>query len=208
MFLPIPPFLQIADILLLHNLTCFSSQNQHPRVQLSLDGVQESKSGGYSLDTYCISFENCRNVYPIKIMKAMNKHKYDEQRPIKSIINEINVNNLVITDGIFDNPKRSIVRCAMSHSAMYACEYCVSPAISYIDNNVQKNVTSKINTITIQLEDITNQINFLRTSPGTVASKNKDDKSISILQDIANTLKTQEKEEKKKLRKKLCVWVW
>lgn len=108
-----------------HKIVCKSYQ---PALDLSLDGIQESKSSGSSLDVYSISFNKCRTVYPIRIIKTMNKYKIDEQLHLEKVISDINTNRCIICNGIFDNPKRSTVRFALGHSAYYACEYCESKA--------------------------------------------------------------------------------
>lgn len=176
----------------LHSRIC-PSFTQPAHIQFSLDGVQESKSGGFSLDTYSLNFIGCRNVYPIKIIRPCNKHKYDEQRPIHDTINEINRNRLILNDAIFDNPKRSIVRCAQSHSAKFACEYCESSATSYVDKKLHDSVNKSLKNLDLQLKDIDKKINLLRSKE----IKQVDKKTIKLLQGIAETIKEKQKEEEK-----------
>ena len=97
-------------------------------IQLSLDGVQEANSSLVSLDTYSICFNHCRSVYPFKIIKPTNKYKVDEQQQIASVLEDINRNDLIIYCGVFDKMKRSVVKCTMSQSSYYPCEYCESRA--------------------------------------------------------------------------------
>ena len=98
-----------------------------------MDGVQESKSSSVSEDVYSVSFAGCRTVYPIKIVRPINKFKLDDQAQIKSVLDDINKNECQLENCICDNPKRSIFRCALSAGASFACEYCESKAEYYTE---------------------------------------------------------------------------
>lgn len=102
-------------------------------LDLSLDGIQESKSSSLSADVYSVSFKGCRMVYPIKIIRTFNKYKIDEQAEFQKVINDINENNLTTETAVGDNLKRSFMRCALCSGASFACEYCESKA-HYIEN--------------------------------------------------------------------------
>ena len=117
----------------MHEMICPNPRSQF--IQLSIDGVQESKSSVVSLDTYSISFNKCRNIYPVKVIKPLNKYKVNEQEHIAHILEDIFKNNLFIHSAIFDKPKRSTAKCAMSASAYYPCEYCECPAQLFISTN-------------------------------------------------------------------------
>ena len=82
---------QIADIKNIHSNVC-TSFNSFPRshIQLSLDGVQESKSSGITVDTYSINFKDCRNVYPLKCIKPFNRFKFNEQKTLSEVLHDIN----------------------------------------------------------------------------------------------------------------------
>ena len=121
-----------------HHRHACPSITEPPRVQLSLDGVQESKSSSHSLDIYCIKFRGCKHVYPIKIVRACGKYKYDEQEEIRDVISDINEANIKITTGVFDKPKSSVMKCCKSRAATYPCEYCECPAVLYIGENMTK----------------------------------------------------------------------
>ena len=125
------------DILLHHNSIC-PHNTANPLITLSLDGVQESNSTNNSMDIFCINFKGCRNIYPIKIIRPNEKYKYDEQEAIRNVVADINESGMVIDTGIFDNPKRSKIKNVKSACARFGCEYCESPAVSYIDNTMKK----------------------------------------------------------------------
>ena len=130
------PF-QIKDILQIHKATC---PHFHPEIDLSLDGVQECKSSSLSADIYSISFKKCRVVYPVKVIRPINKFKMDDQKIIKLILFDIYSNDCILKTCICDHPKRAIFRCGLSHGAIFACEYCESKAvyISGKDKNGKK----------------------------------------------------------------------
>ena len=116
----------MSDVVRLHMQTCPSFQ---PIVDLSLDGIQESKSSSLSADVYTISFHGCKTVYPLKVIRPINKYKVDDQLHLANVINDIRNNNCRISCAVFDNPKRSMARCALCFSASFACEYCESRAV-------------------------------------------------------------------------------
>ena len=113
------------DVKRLHGEIC---PGKTKMIQLSYDGVQEANSSLASLDIYSICFNHCRNIYPIRIIKPHNKFKIDEQEHLASVLEDINSNDLDIYCAVMDKLKRSVVKCTMSQSSYYACEYCESPA--------------------------------------------------------------------------------
>ena len=124
-------FLQIKDIIRIHR-AIHPDHDHHPQIiQLSLDGILESKSSLNSIDTYSIKFKGCRNIYPVRLIRPCEKHKYDEQIELKSVLSNINSNNVTIECGVFDAIKRSTVLCIKGHSARFPCQYCESCAVSY-----------------------------------------------------------------------------
>ena len=94
---------------------------------------------------------------------------------LKNVVNDLNYNHFTIDDMICDNPKRSIVRNALSHAAKYACEYCTSSAVPYVDSVRQKHVSMNLKKYDLQKKDILNKIDFFKSIPGTSASKKKDE---------------------------------
>ena len=111
---------------------------EEPVISLSLDGVQESNSSSVSLDIYCINFKNCKNIYPIKIVRPNNRFKYDEQEEIRNVVDDINNAGVQIDTCTCDNPKRSVFKCVKCHSSSHPCEYCESCAVKFKDNTMNK----------------------------------------------------------------------
>lgn len=171
---------------------------------MSLDGVQESKSSTITIDAFTITFQNCKKVYPIRLIRPSNKYKYDEQEQISKVIEDIKLNNCTITAAVSDNPKRSKLRCALCHSATYACEYCESCAIS-IRNASSISAIKKM--YELRRKNIEETINFLKESPGSSASKQRDNVKVNDLNNILKNLKSEEKQDLKLHRKKhKLVW--
>ena len=130
---------QIKDIKGLHQHVC---PNFQPTIDLSLDGIQEAKSSALSVDVYSISFKQCRTVYPVKIIRPINKYKMDDQIHFKSVLDDINENQCHLENAIGDNPKRSgCFRCALSSSSTYACEYCTSKAVYWSEEGKKGHLT-------------------------------------------------------------------
>ena len=115
----------MSEVIRIHRQTCPSFQ---PVVDLSIDGVQECKSSSLSSDVYSVSFHGCKTVYPVKIIRPINKYKVDDQLHLEIFVKDILDNSLRISCAVFDNPKRSTARCALCFSASFACEYCESRA--------------------------------------------------------------------------------
>ena len=107
------------------------------------------------------------------MIRPTNRYKYDEQEHIKYVLDDLDSADLILDDMILDNPKRAIVRCAKNHAALYACEYCKHKA-QYCADHKQK--SDKVNNN--QEHCIKEQIEILKSKPGTTATKLKDDKNI------------------------------
>ena len=121
----------------IHNFICEDHCHHEPIVQLSLDGVQESRSSSISLDTFCLKFNHCRSVYPIALVRPCNKYKYDEQEEIERVLKDINENDIVLDCVVMDKPKRSTVLCEKGHSAKCPCEYCECCAVTHYSMNTK-----------------------------------------------------------------------
>ena len=170
--------------------------NSFPRshCQLSLDGVQESKSSGKSIDTYSIKFNDCKNIYPIRCIKPYNRIKYNEQESLAIVLNDINANQFVIDTAVCDNPKRSILRNALCHSSTYACEYCEASAVSYVCPVKKENVSQELSNINSQIE---------RLEVKSLQSHREDQE---IVEEILTDLRMRHISEKKKIKSGHLVW--
>ena len=166
-----------------------------------MDGIMESKSSGNSLDCYSVKFNQCRSIYPIRLIKPCDKYKFDVQKQLQEVLNDLNENNVVIDSAVFDNPKRSDVRCAKCASAKFACEYCVNCAESFVHiNNKSMNMIQK--KYEVKEKKLLEEIEKLEENE-------PDEEETDNLINLRQTLTTvqQEKEiELKKMGRKQLTW--
>ena len=125
-----------------------------------MDGIMESKSSNNSLDCYSLKFSHCRNIYPICLIKPCEKFKFNTKEQLQRVLKDINDNNLIIDSAVFDNPKRSDVRCAKCASAKFGCEYCVNCAVSFVNSNtrslsiIRKKYEGQENAISQEIDEL------------------------------------------------------
>lgn len=185
----------------MHRSIC-PDHEQHPLYcQLSLDGVQESKSSLNSLDVYSLTFNHCRNVYPIRIIKPAERFKYDEQVEFKRVLEDINANGITLDCAVFDNLKRSIILCKKNHAAKMACEYCVSCAVTYV--NKSRKTTSLIQRrYEIQEQNLSQELSQLQDTQEN-PSENED---VINLRQTLTQLEQEKESEVQKSGKKQLTW--
>lgn len=189
----------MSDIIRIHSQRC--PINHCRELQLSWDGVQESKSSPITTDVFAVSFKDCHKVYPMRLIRPTNRNKYPEQDEIKRVIDDINKNACTITACVLDNPKRSNLRCALCHSATYACEYCEAAAVQVMKQNELLLLKKKFE---LRRKNIQNTIKFLTESPGTRKSKETDNLKIVELNETLIKLKEDEEKELKSVKKHLA----
>lgn len=90
------------------------------------------------MDIYSIKFKGCRYIYPIKIVRPIDRYKYCEKEEIRSVVSNLNERQIILEACIFDNPKRSVAKDTKSHSSTHPCEYCECGAVTYKDNTMSK----------------------------------------------------------------------
>lgn len=178
----------------LHRLRC--PNFGEPRLQLSLDGVHESRSTSVSLDVYSIKIENCRQIYPIKIIRPLNKFNVEHQPQLKSILDSMRECNCVLTDVIADNLKRAILRGALNHASNYACEYCVAKAVQCLDDSIKSKEEKKKNDLKIKKYE--KDIEELKKKPSSSSSSSHNSRQILLLTDRIEELKKTNSEMSKK----------
>lgn len=191
----------MKDVLKLHQEVC-PNHVESPEVKLSLDGVQECRSNSVSMDVYSVKMENCRNIYPLKIIRPINKHRIPYKPHFKKVLDDLNECQCVLNAFIGDNPKRSVIREALNHASRFACEYCIAKAAQYTERNVKLAEEKKKNEL--QINQFQSQIKMLQTKPVSSSNiKNRDDQ-IQILNDIVAELKKKNSQMNKKHSH--CVW--
>ena len=165
----------------IHRKKC--PDNHCNTVQISLDGVTQSKSSSVSLDIYSTSFNTCRIVYPMTIIRPINRFPIGYRQYLDKIIKDLHSCHCTISQFIRDNPKRAIVREALNHAAHYACEYCISKAGRAI---VQK-------TDQVEVAKITEAITFMQQLSGSSEMARTKDKHLQSLEELKKTFQSNRK---------------
>lgn len=158
-------------------------------MKLSLDGVQECRSTSVSLDVYSVQMKNCRQIYPLKIIRPLNKFHVPYKPQLQDILRDLEQTHCIIHCFIGDNPKRAIIREALNHASNYACEYCVSRAERFIEDKIKNHEEKKKNDQVIRKFEI--QIHELRNTAGSSSALKKQDEQIQVLNGLIKDLKKQ-----------------
>ena len=152
-------------------------------IQLSLDGVSESKSTNVTMDVFSIKFEGCGVVYPLRIVRPLKKNAVNVNEQLRLVLYDINDNDLKISQFIADNPKRSSVKQCLCFSSWYPCEYCFSKGSKVVTNN--PDFAKKKKALELQIKIIEEKIQDLKQQPSTSAPQ----KELVALQNILKELK-------------------
>ena len=172
-------------------------------MKFSLDGVQEARSSLASTDVFSVAFNNCRSVYPIRLIRPCDGYKYDEQEALREVINDINESQMILDTGVFDKLKRSVVKNVKGHSAIHPCEYCEAPAVTYTNDEqitaIKEKYNQKKNTCRAQIES-------LRNMPGNSQTSEANDRTINVLEANMVQMDEDEKKEIKQAGKKQLTW--
>lgn len=129
---------QAKDIFKIHEATC---KNFEKKLQISSDGMSESKSTNVSIDVYSTRMQNCKVVYPHKLVKPLGKYKIDNSLQFTNFIKDIIDNDGIIEQYIADNLKRATGKGCLNHASTFPCEYCFARGVRYeatVDTNKAK----------------------------------------------------------------------
>ena len=131
---------------------------QEKEVVISGDGVSETKSTSVSLDVHTLKFKQCRTIYPLRVVRPLNKFPVDHRKQMEKVLLDLHSNNCIIRTFIGDNPIRSRLREALSHSSYFPCEYCDCKGI--LSNENASSEASQAN-LEYQRDILQQQINNL-----------------------------------------------
>ena len=173
----------------IHNAKC---PNANCVLQVSLDGVAESKSSTVSIDVYSIRFAKCRMVYPIQIVRPIGKFRPDNQALLDTFLSDICSNNCEIQAFVGDNLKRSNARFCKTHASYFPCEYCESKgqllsnedaSLKLKKEELQKQKESLLNRLSnardlSDEEEIQTLTNLLKSVNDSIKSMNKKNNNI------------------------------
>ena len=154
--------LQAADIISIHESVCPRMPGEKREVQLSWDGVQESLSTTVTLEVFSVKFNNCKHIYPLRIMKPLHKFAIDHMDQLKHVVDDIYVNNYIISHFIGDQPKRSNARQCLCFSSWYPCEFCFSKGTKIVTNTAENKKEKE--QLSLQKEILKEKISAIKDS--------------------------------------------
>ena len=105
------------------------------RIQVSVDGVNETNSSSTSLEILSFRFMSCKHIY-ICVIARPQVHNKVAQKPtfecyLHSFIEEANDLGVQIELAVLDAPERSTCRKMKQHGGYYSCETCYANPINY-----------------------------------------------------------------------------
>lgn len=174
----------MEDVIEIHDKICPNTEEEK-RIQLSLDGVQECRSNSVSLDIYSVKMNKCRNIYPLKIIRPLNKFPIDYKPHFKSVLDNVLDCNCILAQFIADNPKCAIIREALNHASKYACEYWSSRAQQYANTLHKLKEDEKID---LQIKHLEHDISIINNSASSSSSSEKK-KKVTLLENLIKELK-------------------
>ncbi len=99
-------------------------------INLSIDGIPESRSSGLSLEVLSIRFYGCDNIYSIGILQPGRKGVKDKDEILlRPFVEDLPVTDLELKLVVADAPKRASIQGLRTHAATYGCPYCYSRKI-------------------------------------------------------------------------------
>ncbi len=117
-------YISLADVVALH-CKLHTDSDQPTALDLSVDGVPESKSGGRSIDILSVRFLGCRSIYSLAVLQPMRRGLgLGEEVVLEHFLEDLDVSGLTVRRVIADAPKRAALRGLKQHSAKYSCPYC------------------------------------------------------------------------------------
>ena len=139
--------IKVKDALKIHSETCLKHQHldqDRIEVNLSCDGVADSKSSTVSMDVFSISFPECSRVYPLSIIRPTKKSYINFKSEVQIVLDDLKQERVKILNFLGDNPMRALMRDCKNHSGYFSCEYCRSSAEYYQDPKLKKQIEHSI----------------------------------------------------------------
>ena len=117
-------YCDVKDIVDFHN-SLHGTPVKSKVVDMSLDGVPQSKSGGISMEVLSVRFIECRTVYTVAILKPMRKRMgICDDVILEPLLEGERLGHVEIRRVVADAPKRASLQGLKQHSATYSCPYC------------------------------------------------------------------------------------
>ena len=124
-------------------------------IQISCDGMSESKSSNISLDVYSSKFLYCKSIFPHKIVRPLRKYPIDNLVQFSEFLDDLTENDMRIKQYIADNLKRATGKNCLNHAASFPCEYCFSRAVRFQPKVSGKNRRKQFKKIRQKLRNLT-----------------------------------------------------
>ncbi len=100
-------------------------------IDVSVDGVPESRSSGLSIDVLCVRFTDCRNLYCVAILQPWQKKLAGKDALIlEPFLRDLPQSGLRVRRILADAPKRAPLQGLKSHAATSACPYCAAKKVN------------------------------------------------------------------------------
>ena len=104
-------------------------------LQVSCDGMSESKSTTVSMDVYSSKLPNCKAIFPHRIVRPLRKFPIDNNFQLSCFLNDILENDGNIKQFIADNLKRANAKNVLNHASNFPCEYCFCKGVKFKPNS-------------------------------------------------------------------------
>lgn len=120
----------------IHEAKCPNS-NHERSLQISVDGMSETKSTTVSIDVYSTRMSNCKVVYPLRIVRPLKKYPINHNDQFSAFIKDLQDSSCKIKQYIADNLKRATGKACLNHASSFPCEYCFAKGVRFVltDNN-------------------------------------------------------------------------
>lgn len=87
--------------------------------------------------------KNCRQIYPHKIVRPLNKAAINHNEILSDVISDLLRNSCRIAQFLADNLKRATAKNCLNHASMFPCEYCFAKGVRIVTKKMN-NDTDKI----------------------------------------------------------------
>lgn len=77
-------------------------------------------------------------VYPLKIVRPINKFPLESRPQLEAVLNDLMENEHHLNDLVADSPKRSNIKEVKGHASNFPCEYCTSKAVRFYEKDIKK----------------------------------------------------------------------
>ena len=131
--------------------------------------------------------KNCRNIYPLKIIRPLNKFPVPFKPQLHSILEDLFRNDSVLDQFIGDNPKRALLKEVLNHASLFGCDYCFGKAIQYAEKNSKVNEETKKNVLLIKKFE--KQVSLLKQASGSACLIKSNEEQIKVMQDLVSEIK-------------------